>query len=191
MKRRWLLVAVLPLLVLALLAAPTMRGAKPSTKNVEPSIDVDTTTISTATETTAPTPDWLAAIDLPANPETAPAVIHSVAEMPDRDTAARTLARWLREESLRDTADARGNVPNLIEALGETGGDVARAALIEALEDRSYDLALQTLIVQQLGERAPRDSLARFAARAEKAPTDNEFEIELRNEALAAARRDL
>jgi hypothetical protein len=175
MKRRWLLVAVLPLLVLALLAAPTMRGAKPSTKNVEPSIDVDTTTISTATETTAPTPDWLAAIDLPANPETAPAVIPSVAEMPDRDTAARTLARWLREESLRDTADARGNVPNLI----------------EALEDRSYDLALQTLIVQQLGERAPRDSLARFAARAEKAPTDNEFEIELRNEALAAARRDL
>ncbi|MBX3228975.1 MAG: hypothetical protein KIT84_41410 [Labilithrix sp.] len=194
MRRRWLPLALLPLLLLA------RRPTKPEATTATETETATTTTTATATATataTEPTaadtepPPRIEAppLDLHAHPDTAPALIRAVAELalPDRDAAARTLARWLAQESARDTADARGNVPNLIEALGELGGDVANAALALALEDRSYDLALQTLIVQQLGAEIPRASLARFAARAANAPARDDLEVELRDEALTAA----
>lgn len=175
MHPRWLLLSVL--------AVPLLFVERP--------IAATATLITRASAEVEPSSSAPAALDLHAQPEDAPARIHELAAEADPDIAARTLTRWLAEESARANADgsagARGNVPNLIEALGAVGGDVAMTALAEALEDRSYDLALSTLIVQQLGAHAPPASLARFAARAENAPARDDLEIELREEAIAAA----
>jgi hypothetical protein len=133
----------------------------------------------------------LEAFDLSAAPDEATAVIHDLAAG-GGDDAARTLARWLREETRRDAADARGNVPNLIEALGTVGGDLAVGALLDALDDQRHDLALKTLIVQQLGAIGTSDARAlravdRFALVAEGTAVHDELDAELRDEALAAA----
>ena len=120
-------------------------------------------------------------------------MIHELARSDDRDEAARTLARWLREETARDAADARGNVPNLIEALGEVGNEIASSALVDALEDERHDLASKTLIVQQLARLDHGDreralpAVMRFARDTEDAPVHDDFEAALRREALAAA----
>jgi hypothetical protein len=139
----------------------------------------------------------LLATDLAAAPEQAPAAIHELAARArgtrDHDDAARALTRWLRDETRRDgtgAADARGNVPNIVEALGELGGDLAVRALVDALADDRYELSIKTLIVQELGtlhDPAATAAVARFAAVAERAPVTNDLEAALRDEALAAA----
>lgn len=149
-------------------------------------------------DTPAParTLEELEALDLRVAPDDAPTAIHELAARAhdatprERDDAARTLARWLRDEARRDAADARGNVPNLIEALGEVGGSRAVDALIDALDDSRHDLALKTLIVQQLaalGDPRARAAVSRFETVASNAPVNDDFDAELRNEALATA----
>ena len=99
-------------------------------------------------------------------------------------TDVQVLTRWLHEETARG---AHGHVVTIVEALGR-----ARAidTLTEAIDDERHDLALKTLIVQQLGEigdmRASR-AVAEFSERTEKAPIEDEFDLELRHEARIAA----
>lgn len=141
----------------------------------------------------------LAASDLAKEPEVAPAIIHALASLAaqgngaDHELAGKTLARWLREESRRGARDASGNVVNIVEALGDLGGDAAVIALIDALEDadRMLDLPLQTTTVQRLGvlgDRRALPAIERFATRVEKLPrSDDAFERELQDEATSAA----
>jgi len=161
MRRSWLL---LPLAVLASAAylstlGPPRKRATP----VEPH----------ATEVAAP----IAPLEAKALSDEASATIESTADVP-------LLTRWLHEETARG---ANGNVVSLVEALGRAG---AIDTLIEALDDDRHDLALKTLIVQQLGQfgdlRAAR-AVADFATLAKNAPIENEFDLELRTEALTAA----
>jgi len=82
--------------------------------------------------------DDLEKFDLAKDPETAPTVIHGIAllgasaEGKKRDQAASTLAGWLRDEKRREGPDAVGNVSNLVEALGDVGGQSAVDALAAA-----------------------------------------------------------
>lgn len=139
----------------------------------------------------------LLSTELKHEPEAAPTIIHAIASLAsqassrDRAHAAQTLSDWLRDESGRQGRDAAGNVPNLVEALGDLGGTETVAALIAALDRNDVDLAVQTLIVQRLaalGDPRARGAVARFAARvAGLPPADDEFEERLRQEALAEA----
>ncbi|MBX3232107.1 MAG: hypothetical protein KIT84_19670 [Labilithrix sp.] len=140
----------------------------------------------------------LARADLASEPEAAPAIIHAVASLAaqggpaEHALAGKTLARWLGEEAKRDTRDASGNVVNLVEALGDLGGDAAVDALVDALDrDGMLDLPLQTTAAQRLaaiGDKRALPAVERFAARVAKLePSADAFERELQEEARAAA----
>jgi hypothetical protein len=123
-----------------------------------------------------------------ADPDTAAETIRAVAEADDHDEAAHKLAALLLDETRRqEEPDARGNVVNIVEALGTVKSDRAQAALIDALGDDRHDLALKTLIVQELRAPNARVALQRFYSFAESIHPHDDFEAELRAEALAAA----
>jgi HEAT repeat protein len=134
--------------------------------------------------------------ELEKEPEAAPAIIHGVASLavqgsePDRALAGRTLARWLNEERKRDARDASGNVVNLVEALGDLGGDEAVTSLIDVL-DHEEDLALQTTAAERLatlGDARARPAVTRFDERLSRSPEPSDaFEKELRAEAMKTA----
>jgi hypothetical protein len=138
----------------------------------------------------------LLATDLAREPEAAPTIIHGVAKLAkeaapgERAVAAKTLAKWLAEETKRHEPDAEGNVPNLVEALSSVGGPEARAALAETLRDGKVDLSVQTLIAQELGKSAdPAQMTAAraFLARVAAMPQADGIDEELRKEAIEAA----
>jgi HEAT repeat protein len=129
-------------------------------------------------------------------PEAAPAIIHGVASLAvqgseaDRALAGKTLARWLTEERKRDTRDASGNVVNIVEALGDLGGDEAVTSLIDVL-DREEDLALQTTAAERLatlGDARAMPAVTRFGERLSRSPEPSDaFEKELHAEATKTA----
>lgn len=136
--------------------------------------------------------------DLSREPEAAPTLIHTVAKLAkeaapnDRADAAKTLGKWLGEESKRHDPDAEGNVPNLVEALGAIGNRESVDALVAALESGKLDLSVQTLAAQQLtGTGDPRalEAVKGFLARVSQLPAGQGIDEELRVEALAAANR--
>lgn len=142
----------------------------------------------------------LARTDLARSPGAAPTVIHGLARLAVQGNgehvplAASTLARWLKEERVREGNDAAGNVPNLVESLGALGGHEAVDAFVELLDARDgtrNDLAIETLTVQQLaglGDASAKAAVTRFQARVRaQAPSEDAFERELQTEALAAA----
>lgn len=154
----------------------------------------------------------LAAIDLRREPEAAPTIIHGVANLgvqgdkEDRRLATHTLSRWLRDESQRafaattsgsdEARDAVGNVPNLIDALGEVGGHEAVDTLIDALDSGRLDLSVETLTVQKLGDlqdRRATPAIERFGERVRIArPTArDDFERQLHDEASAEVKTAL
>lgn len=134
--------------------------------------------------------------ELAKEPEAAPAIIHGVASLAvqgrdsDRALAGKTLSRWLREEQKRDTRDAQGNVVNIVEALGDLGGDEAVTSLIDVL-DHEPDLALQTTAADRLatlGDPRALPAVDRFVARLASRPEPaDDFEKELRAEAIKTA----
>ncbi len=141
----------------------------------------------------------LLATDLSREPEAAPMLIQSVAKLAqnaspnEKADAAKTLGKWLGEESKRHEADAQGNVPNLVEALGQIGGPEATAALAQALQSGKLDLSVETLVAQTLTEKGGNaqsvEALQQFLDRAEKLPPGQGIEEELRVEALQAAKQ--
>jgi hypothetical protein len=150
--------------------------------------------------TAVETLDDLEKFDLQRDPETAPTVIHAVAllgasaEGKRRDEAATTLAGWLRSEMKREGPDAVGNVSNLVEALGNVGGDGAVEALGAALDRADLALHVETLAVAKLGELGDaraRGPVERFAKRVAALPAGEGIDEELRVEAIAAARTTL
>lgn len=150
--------------------------------------------------TAVETLDDLEKFDLQRDPETAPTVIHAVAllgasaEGKRRDEAATTLAGWLRSEMKREGPDAVGNVSNLVEALGNVGGDGAVEALGAALDRADLALHVETLAVSKLGELGDaraRGPVERFAKRVAALPPAEGIDEELRVEAIAAARTTL
>lgn len=138
----------------------------------------------------------LTSSELAKEPEVAPAIIHAVASLAvqgtdaDRALAGKTLARWLREEQKRDTRDAAGNVVNIVEALGDLGGDEAVTSLIDVL-DHEEDLALQATAADRLatlGDARALPAVLRWDARlARTAEPGDPFERELRAEAMKTA----
>jgi len=139
----------------------------------------------------------LMAVDLAREPESAPSVIRAVAKLgkesgsADKALATKTLGRWLNEESKRHEADAAGNVPNLVEALGEIGGRESVDAMVTALESGRLDLSVQTLVVQTLGELNDHRALTatrNFLDRVSRIPPSEGIDEELRIEAIAAAK---
>lgn len=138
----------------------------------------------------------LCAADLAKEPDAAPAIIHGVASLAvqgrdaDRSLAGKTLSRWLREERTRDARDAVGNVVNIVEALGDLGGDEAVTSLVDVLEHEE-DLALQTTAADRLatlGDKRALPAVTRFAERlARAAEPSDAFERELRAEAIKTA----
>lgn len=157
---------------------------------------VEAAVSATAIETLAD----LEKFDLTRDPETAPTVIHAVAllgasaEGPKREEASRTLAGWLRSEMRREGPDVAGNVSNLVEALGDIGGDGAVDALGAALDRADLALHVETLAVAKLGELGDpraRGPVERFAKRVAAMPPAEGIDEELRVEAIAAARTTL
>jgi hypothetical protein len=138
--------------------------------------------------------------ELARDPGAAPTVIRAIAllgasaEGERRDDAASTLARWLRDEMKREGPDTSGNVSNIVEALGDIGGEKAIDALGAALDRADLALHVETLAVQKLGElgdtraRAP---VERFAKRVAMLPPTDGIDEELRVEAVAAGRTTL
>jgi hypothetical protein len=147
--------------------------------------------------------DALVQTKLADDPELAPAVIRATANLAaqggekEHGQAVRALAGWLKTELHRDGSDAAGNVPNLIEALGDLGGREAVDALVGALGDTTAksDLALDTLIVQRLGalgDARAKTAITRFAKQIpEPAADSTPFDRELHAEAVAAANEAL
>lgn len=141
----------------------------------------------------------LLATDLAREPEAAPMLIQSLAKLAqngspnEKADAAKTLGKWLGEESKRHEADAQGNVPNLVEALGQLGGPEATAALTQALQSGKLDLSVETLVAQTLTEKGGStqslEAVQQFLERAEKLPPGQGIEEELRVEALQAAKQ--
>lgn len=153
---------------------------------------VSTTAIETLGE--------LSKFELRRDPEAAPTVIHAMALLgasadgTKRDDAAATLAGWLRDEMKREGPDVPGNISNLVEAIGDVGGQGAVAALIGALDRRELPLHVQTLAVMKLGElgdASARGAVERFAARVAELPPGEGIDEELRAEAAEAARGTL
>jgi hypothetical protein len=134
--------------------------------------------------------------DLSSDPELAPTLIASVASLarasdPEaRSGAARRLGEWLRSEAQRDTADARGNLAMLVEALAQLDSRDATAALAETLERDRLPVHMATLAVQGLGrsgDSAARVALQHFSDALAQAPAATGFERELHDEAERAA----
>jgi hypothetical protein len=130
------------------------------------------------------------------DPEGAPTIIHGVAVLgaragaAERREAAQTLSSWLREETGREGADARGNVSVLVDALGDLGGADASRALADALDLGNLPLHVETLAAQRLtdlGDPGARDAIARFHTRVLALPPTDGIDESLRNEALAIA----
>ena len=151
-------------------------------------------------QTAVETLDDLEKFELARDPETAPTVIHAVAllgasaEGKQREGAAGTLERWLRDELKRDGPDVLGNVSNIVEALGDVGGREAVDALGNALDRGEIALHVQTLAVQKLGELGDthaRGPVERFAKRVGTMPPGEGLDEELRVEAIEAARATL
>jgi hypothetical protein len=151
-------------------------------------------------QTAVETLDDLEKFELARDPETAPTVIHAVAllgasaEGKQREGAAGTLERWLRDELKRDGPDVLGNVSNIVEALGDVGGRQAVDALGAALDRGEIALHVQTLAVQKLGELGDahaRGPVERFARRVGSMPPGEGLDEELRVEAIEAARATL
>ena len=142
----------------------------------------------------------LARFDLRRDPEAAPTVIHAVALLgasadgKKRDDAAGTLAGWLRDEMKREGPDVPGNISNLVEALGNVGGNGAAEALARALDGQGLPLHVETLAVMKLGELgdgSARPAVERFADRIAALPPAEGIDEELRTEAISAARTTL
>lgn len=142
----------------------------------------------------------LTAIDLPREPAAAPTIIAAVGRLGaaggagDRRSASDALARWLDAESRRPEADAVGNVPNLIEALGATGGPESAEALARALDGGRLDVPLSTLATRQLGaigDARARPAVERFGARLRALPDASGIEAELHAEAEVAVHETL
>jgi hypothetical protein len=138
----------------------------------------------------------LSKFELEADPEVAPTVIHAVAllgasaEGKQRDQAAGTLDRWLHGEMKRQGPDVAGNVSNIVEALGNVGGQSAVDALGNALDRADLALHVETLAVTKLGELGDpraRGPVTRFAKRVGAMPPAEGIDEELRVEAIAAA----
>jgi hypothetical protein len=191
-QRRWfLLVLALPSVAFV---GRSMKGEHPPVAVVAPEHAEGPAVIVEPMRAPRPVEEIRVAVDqapvlheLAADPDGAADAIRSVAEAND-DDAARKLAAWLAEETRRqEEPDARGNVVNLVEALGAVKSDRAQAALIDALGDDRHDLALKTLVVQQLRAPAARPALQHFSRFAELIQPHDDFEAELRAEALAAA----
>ena len=153
---------------------------------------IDAAIASGATETLP----VLERVVLAGDPEAAPTVIHGVAVLGakagagDRRVAAQTLSQWLRDESGREGADARGNVSVLVDALGDLGGADAADALAGALDRATLPLHVETLAAQrltQLGGPSARDAITRFSARVAALPPTQGIDETLRVEALALA----
>lgn len=141
----------------------------------------------------------LLAVDLVREPDAAPTIIHAIGKLgrsassTDKATSAKTLGVWLDEESRRHEVDAVGNVPNLVEALGELGGREAIEALVKALDGGRLELSVQTLVVQTIAAEAPGDaralaSVQRFLERVSRMPQTEGIEEELRVEAVSTAK---
>jgi hypothetical protein len=178
------------------LALSALRLGLASTDEATRIAAVEAAVSSTAIDTLGD----LEKLDLARDPETAPTVIHAVAllgasaEGAQREEAARTLDRWLHEETRREGPDVPGNVSNLVEALGDVGGSNAVDALDALLDRQGAALHVQTLAVMKLGELADsrsRPSVERFAKRAAALPAADGIDEELRVEAIQAARETL
>jgi hypothetical protein len=142
----------------------------------------------------------LLAFDIPRDPEVAPTLIAVTGELarqaePAQRTAATLkLGDWLRTESARDAADARGNVVQLVEALGSMNTPDAAPALIEALQGQRLPLHVKTVAVDglaRLGDASAREAVEQFRARLTQTPPPTGFELELHQEAAQAADRAL
>jgi hypothetical protein len=142
----------------------------------------------------------LLAFDLSSDPELAPTLIGSVAslarasEPQQRSSAAQRLGDWLRSESQREGADARGNMAMLVEALAQLDSHDASSALIEALEHDRLPVHMATLAVQGLarsGDPAALGALQQFRDRLTQAPASTGFEHELHDEATQATEQAL
>ncbi len=185
------------------LALPAAAGAAESLRRglAEESAHVRIAAIEAAVSATAiEALPVLEDFDLKRDPEVAPTAIHATAILGasaddrTRDRAARTLAAWLRAETKRDGVDALGNVPNIVEALGDIGGPDAVKALTAALDSKSLPLQVETLATQKLGELADRNArgaVERFASRIAALPQGEGLDEELRVEAIDAARTTL
>jgi hypothetical protein len=137
-------------------------------------------------------------------PELAPTIILSIAALAnkagdaEREGAAKTLDRWLQEESSRAASDARGdargNVAVIVDALGALASSAAPAAvdaLRDALDAQRLPLHVETVAVQGLfksGDARAHAAVERFGARVAALPQTTGFEEELRQEAALAAR---
>ena len=137
----------------------------------------------------------LLATDLSADPELAPTVIATVATLANagdaatRAETARQLGQWLRSESARDAADARGNLAVLVEQLGELDSPAATAALADALESDRLPVHVATVAVQGLarfGDARVLRAAEHFRDRLAQLPAASGFEGELHDEAVHA-----
>jgi hypothetical protein len=142
----------------------------------------------------------LLARDVARDPEVAPTLIAVAAELArkaepaQRTAATQKLSEWLRSESAREGADARGNVAQLVEALGAMNTPEAVPALVEALDRDQLPLHVETVVVEglaQLGDPSARAAVEQFRARLAAAPAPKGFELELHHEAEIAADRAL
>lgn len=143
---------------------------------------------------------WLTKRNLDSDPETTSVTIRAVghlaasARRDDKDAAARTLGRWLREETGKEGTFARGNVSLLTDALADCGSTEAVAPLVSALDASTLPLHAETRMVEALaalGDPRSANAIERFAARVDglPIPSDDTFAAELHHEAQVAARQ--
>jgi hypothetical protein len=136
----------------------------------------------------------LLALDVARDPELAPTLIQVSAQLaqqadaPQRGAAVAQLSRWLKAESARASADARGNVSVLVETLGALASPEAASALIDVLHNDQLPLHVQTLAVEGLARLAsPAAQAALQQFRATLTQTERQgFELELQREAERA-----
>jgi hypothetical protein len=144
-------------------------------------------------------PDVLA-LDPANDPDLAPTLIKVATDLANqaddaaRKTTAARFATWLRSESPRGTADARGNQSLLVESLGKLKTPESVTALSEALGSDQLPVQIGTLAAEglaNLGDPSARPAVERFRARLAEQPAADSFSRELRSEALATADRAL
>jgi hypothetical protein len=146
-------------------------------------------------------PDLLA-LDPASDPDLAPTLISTSADLanqPEASAAQRTaaasrLADWLKSESQREGADARGNQSVLVEALGKLNTPESVAALGHALDSNQLPVHVASLAAEglaQIGDPTARPAIERFRTRLSEQPAADSFSQELRSEALATADRAL